>query len=63
MGRAQRASRTHHTRPRADCPSCKRSIAVTFNGTSTATLRPHVSEPGKPCPMSGRPLHRGVELH
>lgn len=35
---------------RADCPSCDRSIAVTWNKiTGEAYLRPHVRRPGVWC--------------
>ena len=46
-------------RPRGTCPECNRSIAVTFNSTVYATLRPHVSSPGKRCPGSGKGPLRG----
>lgn len=42
-------------RPRANCPYCRRSIAVTFNKrTGEAYLRPHVILPGEPCPKSSQ---------
>lgn len=63
MSRAQRASRPAAIRPRVICPACKRSIAVTFNGTSTPYLRPHNAGigprwVGQVCQKSGRPVGR-----
>jgi uncharacterized OB-fold protein len=49
-------------RPRAVCPKCKRSTAVTFNSrTGEAYLRPHnpPGVKGERCPKSGRVVSRG----
>lgn len=51
------------TRPRAICPGCGRSIAVTFNSiTGAAYLRSHVTSPGKRCVASGGTVSRDT-LH